>query len=81
MRALFAFATLCASTSFAWDSVCTKFPNKALEASVLEQQTGTPCEPSAGPATARERWIGALGEHRKLWELTRIKAGLPEAVP
>lgn len=80
MRALFAFATLCASSAFAWDSVCTRFPNKTLEPSALEQTTGTPCTPSAGPATARERWIGALGEHRKLWELTRIKAGLPEAV-
>jgi hypothetical protein len=81
MKALFTVATLLASSAFAWDSVCNKFPNKSLEASELEGQRGTPCAPSAGPATARERWVSsALDEHRRLWEMTRIKAGLPKEV-
>ena len=34
----------------------------------------------AHTATARERWIGPVDEHRRLWELTREKAGLPASV-
>ncbi len=77
MRAL--ILVLISSSAFAWDSVCTKFPNKSLEASELAN--GTPCVPSAGPVTARERWVAnELDEHRRLWEATRIRAGLPDQV-
>lgn len=79
MRAL--FLVLISSSAFAWDSVCTKFPNKSLSAAELESVRGTPCVPSAGPVTARERWVATeLDEHRRLWEQTRLKAGLPEQV-
>ena len=79
-RALLVAASLLAPAAFAWDSACTKFNDKTLEAGELERQRGSPCVPSAGPATARERWIGPVDEHRRLWELTREKAGLPAAV-
>ncbi len=80
MRALLLVVAVLAPSAFAWDSVCTKYANKSLEAGDLERQPGTPCSPSAGPNTARERWVGALDEHRRLWEMTRVKAGLPEQV-
>lgn len=79
-RTLLVAATLLAPAAYAWDSVCTKFPNKSLEADALQSQQGSPCVPSAGPATARERWIGPVDEHRRLWEMTRERAGLPAAV-
>lgn len=79
-RALLLCACLSAPAAFAWDSACSKFTNKSLEASELAALRGEPCVPSAGPATARERWIGGVDEHRRLWELTREKAGLPAQV-
>lgn len=78
MRALLLSMVLLAPAVWAWDSSCSKFSNKTLEASVLEGQAGTAC--GSGPAVARERWIGAVDEHRKLWEMTRAKAGLPALV-
>lgn len=81
LRTTLLLATLLLSPSaFAWESACSKFANKTLEPAALQGQRGTPCEPSAGPATARERWIGGVDEHRRLWELTREKAGLPAEV-
>jgi hypothetical protein len=80
IRALLVVAVVVSASSFAWDSSCTKFTNKSLEASALASQNGSPCVPSAGPATARERWVGAVDEHRRLWEMTREKAGLPAQV-
>ena len=72
-------ATLLLSpAAFAWESTCSKFANKSLEPDAL--QNGAPCVPSAGPATARERWVGPLDEHRRLWEMTRGQAGLPTQV-
>jgi hypothetical protein len=53
--------------ALAWESVCY-------------DSAARPCSPSAGPNTARNRWIGNLDEHRQLWEATRQKAGLPAAV-
>lgn len=64
--------------AFAWESTCAKYGNKTLEPTALT--SGMPCTPSAGPATARERWVGKGDEHRQLWELTRAKAGLPTDV-
>lgn len=64
--------------AFAWESTCAKYADKTLEPSAL--MNGTACTPSAGPATARERWVGPGDEHRQLWELTRAKAGLPAAL-
>ena len=79
-RALVVTVSLLGHAAFAWDSACTKFNDKSLEPAELQRQRGSPCVPSAGPSTARERWIGPLDEHRRLWELTREKAGLPAAV-
>ena len=79
MRALLVAALVLAPAAHAWDSSCSKFTNKSLSPGVLQEQTGTACT-SAGPVTARERWIGPLDEHRRLWELTREKAGLPAIV-
>jgi hypothetical protein len=80
MRALLAATFLLAPAAFAWESTCSKFTNKTLDPGTLQTQQGTPCVPSAGPATARERWIGPLDEHRRLWEMTRGQAGLPLTV-
>ena len=79
MRALLVAALVLAPAAQAWDSSCSKFTNKSLSPWVLQEQTGTACA-SAGPVTARERWIGPADEHRRLWELTREKAGLPAIV-
>lgn len=68
--------SLAAQPAFAWESACSKFTNRTLEPAALTG--GQPC--SAGPATARERWVGELDEHRRLWELTREQAGLPAEV-
>lgn len=65
MRA--ALLLLLSAPAFAWESVCYDAQGRA-------------CSPSAGPSTARQRWIGNLDEHRALWETTRAKAGLPAAV-
>ena len=59
--------TLVPLSAFAWDSVCFE-PN------------GRACTPSAGPQTARHRWIGPSDEHRQLFEQTREQAGLPASV-
>jgi hypothetical protein len=80
MRALLAAALLLAPSAFAWESTCSKFTNKTLDPDTLQTQQGAACIPSAGPATARERWIGTLDEHRRLWEMTRGQAGLPLTV-
>lgn len=61
---LFSLAPL---SALAWDSVCFE-PN------------GRACSPSAGPQTARHRWIGPSDEHRQLFEQTREQAGLPASV-
>ncbi|MBL8951596.1 MAG: hypothetical protein JNK82_12515, partial [Myxococcaceae bacterium] len=67
MRALTVVLLLASSQAFAWESVCYDAQGRA-------------CSPSAGPRTARERWVGRLDEHRQLWETTREKAGLPASV-
>ncbi len=53
--------------ALAWDSVCFEAGGRA-------------CSPSAGPQTARQRWIGPSDEHRQLFEQTREQAGLPAAL-
>ena len=77
MRAALVLLALGSVSAFAWESTCTKYPNKTLDPDVLQTQSGMPCSPSAGPAAARERWVGALDEHRRLWEQTRGQAGPP----
>lgn len=79
-RALVLSLGLVAAPALAWESVCLKYPNRTLEPEALAAQRGEPCTPSAGPATARERWVGGADEHRRLWEVTRTKAGLPAEV-
>lgn len=54
-------------SALAWDSVCY-------------DANGRACSPSAGPQTARQRWVGPSDEHRQLFELTREQAGLPASV-
>lgn len=80
MRIVLVTALLAAASAHAWESACYRFSNKSLEPDALRAQEGTACAPSAGPNTARERWIGPIDEHRRLWELTREQAGLPAEV-
>jgi hypothetical protein len=65
-RLLALFALLPVS-ALAWDSVCFE-PNSRA------------CTPSAGPNTARHRWLGPSDEHRQLFDETRAQAGLPASV-
>lgn len=69
---------LCASPAWAWESICKKYVDPSLEVSALTNPQ--PCEPEAGPSTARNRWVGPLDEHRLLFEKTRELAGIPAAV-
>jgi hypothetical protein len=78
MKRLVCVLVVASVPALAWESECQKFPNKTLEASALVSVHGEPC--GAGPAAARERWVGAIDEHRRLWELTRDQAGLPAEV-
>ncbi len=63
MRALVLLA-LWPLHALGWESVCF-------------DANGQSCAPSAGPNTARNRWVGPLDEHRQLFELSRAAAGLP----
>jgi hypothetical protein len=81
MRALVLAVALSPAAALAWESVCVEYPNPVIEPTPLTFATdGVPCDPASGPNTARQRWIGPLDEHRRLWEEARIRAGLPEAV-
>jgi hypothetical protein len=77
MRHLFLLALLLSLPAAAWESVCYERPDPTKEPSEYPQDSGSWCAPAAGPNTARHRWVGKLDEHRRLWELTREKAGLP----
>ena len=77
MRALFLLALLLSLPAAAWESVCYERPDPTKEPSEYPQDSGSWCAPAAGPNTARHRWVGKLDEHRRLWEVTREKAGLP----
>lgn len=59
--------TLLAAPAFAFESVCY-------------DSAGQPCNPAAGPNTARNRWVGNLDEHRQLFVTTAQKAGLPASL-
>jgi hypothetical protein len=61
----------------AWESVCYEQKDTSKEPGEYPRGSGTYCAPAAGPNTARQRWVGELDEHRRIWELTREKAGLP----
>ncbi|MBL8910682.1 MAG: hypothetical protein JNM17_08280 [Archangium sp.] len=80
MKTLLCVSVMAATPALAWESTCSKFTNRTLEPDALASASREPCTPSAGPATARERWIGPGDEHRQLFELTRQKAGLPAEV-
>lgn len=69
-----------ARDALAWESACSKFTNPSLDPQALAASSGEACSPSAGPAVARQRWIGSIDEHRRLWERTRELAGLPASV-
>ncbi len=76
-----ALAVLVAAPSArAWESVCYEYPDTTLEPSAYATASGRACSPSAGPNVARQRWVGALDEHRAIFERTRERAGLPAAV-
>ncbi len=77
MRHLFLLALLLSLPAAAWESVCYERPDPSKEPSEYPVDSGSYCGPAAGPNTARHRWVGKLDEHRRLWELTREKAGLP----
>ncbi|HYH94610.1 hypothetical protein [Hyalangium sp.] len=77
MRHLFLLALLLSLPAVAWESVCYEQPDTTKEPSEYPQNSGSWCSPAAGPNTARHRWVGKLDEHRRLWEVTREKAGLP----
>jgi hypothetical protein len=79
-RALLLAVLLAAPAALAWESACARFPNPSLDPQTLKGASSEPCVPSAGPAVARQRWVGAIDEHRQLWELTRLGAGLPASV-
>jgi hypothetical protein len=66
--------------AFAWESVCYQYPDTTLEPAAYATLSGPYCSPSAGPNTARHRWIGNLDEHRRIFETTRERAGLPDSV-
>lgn len=75
---LLAAVVMLPAQAFAWDSACREYPDPTLEVSALTG--GQPCDPEAGPNTARQRLVGPLDEHRALWEETRVRAGLPDTV-
>jgi hypothetical protein len=77
MRALCLLALLLSLPAAAWESVCYERPDPTKEPSEYPQDSGSWCAPAAGPNTARHRWVGKLDEHRRLWEVTRERAGLP----
>jgi hypothetical protein len=79
-RLLILAVSLCGWTAFGWESICTRYADRSLEPEALKLATGELCQPSSGPSTARQRWIGPIDEHRQLWELVRAKAGLPAEV-
>ncbi len=74
-------AALCLGTSaLAWESVCTQSADPTVEVDAYPRTSAPACSPDAGPNTARQRWLGVLDEHRRLFELSRQKAGLPASV-
>lgn len=78
-RLLMVVATLGSlAPAYAWESVCFEYADPNAEPGALTNPS--PCEPAAGPNTARQRWVGALDEHRSLWEETRERAGIPAAL-
>lgn len=77
MRHLILLGLLLSLPAAAWESVCYERLDPTKEPSEYPQDSGSWCAPAAGPNTARHRWVGKLDEHRRLWELTREKAGLP----
>ena len=72
--------SLFAARALAWESVCYQYSDATLEPSAYSTMSGSACAPSAGPNTARNRWIGGLDEHRRIFETTRALAGLPASV-
>ncbi|HSP80721.1 MAG TPA: hypothetical protein VLQ93_19485, partial [Myxococcaceae bacterium] len=76
-RLLLSSLLLLSLPAAAWESVCYEQKDPTQEVSAYPPGSGPWCAPAAGPNTARHRWVGELDEHRRLWELTREKAGLP----
>jgi hypothetical protein len=76
-RLLFSTLLLLSLPAAAWESVCYERPDPSKEPSEYPTDSGSWCSPAAGPNTARHRWVGKLDEHRRLWEVTRERAGLP----
>jgi hypothetical protein len=79
MRAAFA-VVLVASPAMAWESTCYQYADTSLEPAALVAQSVPFCSPDEGPNTARQRWVGGLDEHRRLFERARENAGLPPAL-
>jgi hypothetical protein len=79
-RLFCAWLAMTAGSASAFESVCFQYPDPTLEPAALRTTAAPSCEPAAGPNTARQRWVGNLDEHRALWEATRVRARLPDAL-
>ena len=79
-RVLVSALLLLSLPAAAWESVCYEQADTTKQPGEYPQTGGSFCAPAGGPNTARHRWVGRLDEHRRLWELTREKAGLPAGV-
>jgi len=73
-----ALLLLLSAPAFAYESVCFQYADPSKNPAQLVSPV--PCAPSAGPNTARNRWVGPLDEHRLLFERAREAAGIPAAV-
>ncbi len=80
LRAIICGVLVTGAPAVAWESICVEYPDRSLSPAALDPKSGVPCEPAAGPNTARHRWVGALDEHRLLWEEARVRGGLPESL-
>jgi hypothetical protein len=76
-RALGLAVLLAGLPALAWESVCYQYTDNSKD--VLQLGAGTPCTPSSGPNTARQRWVGNLDEHRLLFLAAANAAGIPSA--
>lgn len=79
-RALLLGAVLLAApAAHAYESVCYQRADPTLDARAYPASGAPWCSPAAGPNTARQRWVGTLDEHRRLFETAAGLAGLPAA--
>ena len=78
-RALLLSVALLSAPALAYESVCYQRADTTLDARAYPASGAPWCSPAAGPNTARQRWVGTLDEHRRLFETAAGLAGLPAA--